>query len=306
MKISLMYGILLMLINNGRIRRDEIAAHFEISPRTVQRYVEELAACGMPVESVPGPRGGYVVPDSYKLPYVLFTAEELDRLRLCADALTGTFKDEIGRSVRDKLAALSEGRIMAAETPPLVIDSDAWNGSSGAVQPKLDAVGAAVSARRTIRINYTDKTGRQSYRLLDPYTAALKEGVWYVYGWCHVHGEFRLFRLARMKSIELTDDTFAVWEGAAVRAALSVNLGDRINLELSADENCLTMLEEWLGAESVRREDGRIFCRAIVGDGEDLVRKILSFGSGVKVLSPRSVAERTRAAAAGILSVYGG
>ncbi len=292
-----------MLINNRRVRRDELAAHFEIAPRTVQRYIDELIAGGVPIEAAKGKHGGYYIPDSYKMPYLLFTPDELGRVKACLTALGGTFRDGIGESVYEKLTALEKGAAVAGAVPPLVIDSDAWNGRSGSLQSRLDAVQAAISDSRTIAINYTDKNGKSSVRKLDPYTLALKEGVWYVYGRCHIHDEFRLFRLARMKGIELTEDIFTRKEGADVRIALSADLGERISIELEFDESALAGIEEWLGAESVRRTD-KLVCRAIVGDGDDLVRKILSFGTRVRVTAPRRLAERVEAVAEEIAAHY--
>ncbi len=290
MNISVLYGILIMLISNRRVRRDELAAHFEVSPRTVQRYVDELIAGGVPIDAIAGKHGGYFISDSYKMPYLLFTPDELGRLKMCLTAFGGTFKDGVTERVYDKLTALENGAPVC-QSPPLVIDSDAWNGCAGSLQSRLDAVQTAISDNRALMVNYTDKNGRSSRRKIDPYTLALKEGVWYVYGRCHIHNDFRLFRLARMKGIEFTEEIFARRPDADVRSALSVSLGDRINIELEFDESALAGIEEWLGAESVRRSN-KLVCRAIVGDGDDLVRKILSFGTRVRVSAPRRLAER--------------
>lgn len=293
--------MMLMLVRRGRMSRDELASAFNVSGRTVQRGIDDLIEAGVPVVATPGKNGGYSIPDNYRVDVTLFTDDDLARLRVCLDALSQSFKDDLTSDLIAKLTGLADGK--SASAPRLVIDSDSWGGVSSQ-SSKLDAVSAAVSGQRTVRIRYTDKTGKSSARLLDPYTLALKEGVWYVYGRCHVHNDFRLFRLARIKSVEMTDGVFTHREGADVRAALSVDLGNRIDLELLADESALAKLEEWLGAESVTKSADGYICRASVGDGDELVRRLISFGASVKVLSPPEVAQRTLREAERITAMY--
>lgn len=290
-------------MNKKLVRREEIASHYEVSPRTIQRYVDELIAGGVPIESAPGRRGGYYLPDNYKVPFVLFKPEELSRLTTCIDALSSTFNDGVNRDVKDKLVALSEGKTVPLAQPPVVVDSDAWNGSSGAMQSKIDVIGMAIENKLTLSIKYIDKMGKFSNRLLDPYTLAFKAGVWYVYGWCHTRKEFRLFRLARIKSLEIGGE-YVSRSGADVRSALAVNLGENISIQLRFSEECLPSVEEWLGASAVKPDGEKYVVKAIVGDGKDLVKKILSLGSGVEVLSPESLKNQVKAEATKILDKY--
>lgn len=302
MKFSMLYAIMQSLAKHGRMSREEIAKEFDIAPRTVQRAIDELAAAGVPVVASTGKNGGYSLTGG-RMDAGAFTEEDIARLRVCLDALSQTFKDDLTDDLALKLAEIAENRLNYS--PRLIIDSDGWGGWNSQ-SAKLDAVSAAVAGCRTVSIYYTDKTGKSSARLLDPYTLALKEGVWYVYGFCRVHNDFRLFRLARIKSVELTDETFTHRKGADVRAALSVDLGSRITIELKADESALAKLEEWLGAGSVTAAEDGYVCRATVGDGDELIRRIVSFGSSVKVVSPSEVAARTLAEARRIAALYDG
>ena len=157
----------------------------------------------------------------------------------------------------------------------------------------------------TVDIEYTDKSGKTTRRLLDPYCMAVKEGVRYVYGMCHLHNQYRLFRLARIKRIELTDRTFGRRNDADVRGALSVELGGRIDITLSVSEAALPLVEEWLGSEAVEPDGDGYTARAKVFGGDELIRKLLSFGSLVKVTAPQQVADRVKAEADRIAALYG-
>lgn len=60
---------MLRLLDSGGLRVRDVAAHFEVSPRTVQRDLEVLAMAGYPVQDGVEP-GTYVFPKgarSYEL-----------------------------------------------------------------------------------------------------------------------------------------------------------------------------------------------------------------------------------------------
>ena len=56
---SLTFSILLTILTGGKVTKRYLADKFEISERTVIRYVEAIAAAGVPVYSVRGKNGGY-------------------------------------------------------------------------------------------------------------------------------------------------------------------------------------------------------------------------------------------------------
>lgn len=293
-----MYRIMMNIIACDGVTRAELAERTGMSERTVQRYITELVRAGIPIVSGSGKFGGYRVTPGFRLTSEMLTPEEIDRIRVCLSALAGTFKDDLTSEVLDKLAALSGD----GEPESLVVDFDNWNGEGPS--PKEDAMTTAIRNRISVDMQYADKSGAVTRRLFDPYCVALKEGVRYVYGKCHLHGDFRLFRLARVKSVELTDRRFERDENADVRDAFIIE-GGLVDLELEFDESARAGVEEWLGSRSVT-EGVRPTAKARVYGGGELVRRILSFGPAVKVLAPDDIAVRVAAEAARIAAVYRG
>ena len=73
---------------------------------------------------------------------------------------------------------------------------------------------------------------------------------------------------------------------------------------MEVDKSVLSDVEEWLGIENVEKEGDKFIARATLPYDNGLVSKIMSFGKGVKVISPESLKERIRADAAEILGNY--
>lgn len=76
MKLERLIYILLALLNKRQITAKEIAERFEISTRTVYRDMDTLSLAGIPIYSERGDKGGFYIPDDYKMDSSFFTEEE--------------------------------------------------------------------------------------------------------------------------------------------------------------------------------------------------------------------------------------
>lgn len=54
MKVERLYAITVYLLNHGLTSANELAKHFEVSLRTIQRDIDSLCIAGIPVMSVAG------------------------------------------------------------------------------------------------------------------------------------------------------------------------------------------------------------------------------------------------------------
>ena len=173
----------------------------------------------------------------------------------------------------------------------LVIDAASWT-NPPAFRNKMTIINEAIENGTSLDIKYTDRYDISSTRRFDPYSLALKEGIWYAYGWCHYRKDFRLFRLARITSIIKTDEIFARREGN-VYDKLSGIFADvpTVDLEIEFSSTILGEIEEWLGADAISEKGLQYTASSIVYSGNILIKKLLSFGSSVKVLKPAAVKE---------------
>jgi predicted DNA-binding transcriptional regulator YafY len=64
--------------SRGLSRADDLAAHFEISVRTVYRDIAHLQASGLPIEGEAGV--GYLLRPGFDLPSMTFTHDQVEAL----------------------------------------------------------------------------------------------------------------------------------------------------------------------------------------------------------------------------------
>lgn len=87
MKIDIMYGIMLTILRNGRTRAKELSSKYDISIRTVYRYVDALDASGVPIVCFVGKNGGIEILNTFKLNLGYFTLQEKMTLIECSASI---------------------------------------------------------------------------------------------------------------------------------------------------------------------------------------------------------------------------
>jgi predicted DNA-binding transcriptional regulator YafY len=179
--------ILEMLQARPQLSAAELARRLEVAGRTVRRYLTMLQDMGIPVEAVRGRYGGYRLRPGYKLPPLMFTAEEALAVTLGLVAARG-----LGLS---PTAPATEGPLAKVERVlPLAVGERirALQDAVGFTQPALHAAPAAsehllalssaVRGPHRVSLRYQVAEGAESEREVDPYGLVFHYGRWYLVG----------------------------------------------------------------------------------------------------------------------------
>ncbi|MBQ7224845.1 MAG: YafY family transcriptional regulator [Clostridia bacterium] len=293
MNSSVMFGILITVLSHKKVTKRQLAEKFEVSERTVIRYIDALCASGVPIYSIRGKNGGYSIPSEYQFDKTYFTEGELARIRTCLNSMP-KFDDKLTKSILDKLEYLNRRKKdeqYLLGTDSLIIDAGPWSNPT-LYRAKMETIQRAIDSKKSISIKYVDRYELHSHRLFDPYYRVLKEGVWYTFGWCHTRKDFRLFKLARIASIIETDESFERRE-CNVYEHLEGHFDDleTIDVEIEFSSTILGDIEEWLGFDAIFERGYKYVARATLYSGRILINKLLSFGSSIKVLEPAFLRE---------------
>ncbi len=297
MKFTIMTSILFELLSKKMLSATYLASKYEVTTRTIYRYIEELSLSGVPIETVRGASGGFKIMDTFKLAGSFLTTSEYDAVINSLTAIYSEVKGEALESAINKLTSAKRGYgAVNVKTGNLVIDAGAWCDSAG-YKEKLSIINDAIDGCKIVEFNYHDRNGEKSNRCVEPHTIVFKEGMWYVYAWCQAREDFRFFKIGRMTELNVTDRKFS-------RRILPERLpfegwyngSDLIDVTLKVDKDALFAVEEWLGVENIIKEGNLFLASAKLPDEPSLVGKILSLGKGVKVLSPNSLKNKIKSA----------
>mgnify|MGYP000906473170 FL=1 len=72
MKTDRLYALTLYLLNHGKSSASELAKHFEVSVRTIQRDIDTLCQAGIPICAFTGTNGGYEILSDFKSKRLIF------------------------------------------------------------------------------------------------------------------------------------------------------------------------------------------------------------------------------------------
>jgi predicted DNA-binding transcriptional regulator YafY len=203
MRAYRLLSILLLLKARGRVTARELAARLEVSPRTIYRDMDALAAAGAPVYAERGNQGGWRLLDGSAL-----DLPALDDAQLRALQLGGRrdLLDDLGLRWAAELAwtrlePRPDERDLAVEER-LLVEGSSWR-ERRADATALPIIQQAVFRGRRLRMLY-DRGGEPVARTVDPLGLVVKGSTWYLAA--AVDGEPRTYRVSRVLEATLLAD----------------------------------------------------------------------------------------------------
>jgi predicted DNA-binding transcriptional regulator YafY len=166
----------------------------------------------------------------------------------------------------------------------------------------IDRASRAIADRRTVQVRYLSaSSGKTGRREIDPYHLWYAAGGLYLIGYCHRRRDIRMFAVERIRSLTLTDHAYQLPLGfdveSYVQDALVVMRGRQIAVELLFDRATAAWARDrvWHPSQQLMPlRDGRLRMTLRVADTNELVRWVLSFSRGVKVVKPEALRERVQ------------
>lgn len=198
--LNRLLGIIYILMNKGTVTAGELAERFEVSARTIYRDVETLSMAGIPIYASKGKNGGISLTEQFVLDKMLVSEKEQAEILA---ALTG-LQETGAQNERDTLRKLGE----FFKTEPMQwvsIDLSDWSGRRQELYGQLKE---AVLSKKKIRFDYYGQYGEMSSRQVCPVQLLFKEYTWYLRGFCENRGAMRLFKVLRMKRVEVLEESF--------------------------------------------------------------------------------------------------
>jgi proteasome accessory factor B len=264
----------------GQDDKDSAKRMFERDKDTLRDYGVPLELVATDIWEV---EQGYTIPkESYYLPEIAFTPQELAALFVAAQTGRGT--DPAEQAVRKLLYGADGGVLAGLEGGPMA------TGTSGAL---LLAAADAAQRRRRVRFGYRTSKGAETDREVDAYAMLCRRGHWYLVGRDAERDAVRAFRLSRLTS-DLQDAGEGTDPPGTFRAADHVMAGPWGVGEPSASATVAFAPEiVWwataglTGATAASpRDDGWTEVTIPLGDVAELAGWVLQFGPDALVVAP--------------------
>jgi predicted DNA-binding transcriptional regulator YafY len=181
-----------------------LAERFEVSGRTIERDLAALQQAGVPIYATPGRRGGYAIDAHHTLPPLNFSPSEVTAIATALAVDSSTPFTHAARSALQKiLSAL--GEVDAASAQELAARVRLFDTRPGRPRPPA-VVEHAIVGRRVLRLDYVDRTGVPTGRIVEPIGVFGLHPNWYLWAWCRLREAPRSFRLDRIAGAVMLDE----------------------------------------------------------------------------------------------------
>ncbi len=307
MKYEIMLSILFELLSKRTVKASYLSEKYEVSVRSIYRYIESLEMAGVPIYTVRGNNGGFSIIDTYKLSSTFMTVEEFEHTINALTSFTESVPDKILERALIKLKASIKNEYsgFSLKSGNLIIDAGPWGDAIG-YKNKLVIIQKCIEENKVLKITYHDRNGEITEREIEPHLIMFKQGLWYTFAYCNLRKDFRFFKIGRIQSATITDETFIRKDISKMDLPLDFwhNSVKAEKVIMEIDKKYLSDIEEWLGIENIEEENGKFIAKATLPFDFGLVSKIMSYGAGIKVIEPKELKEQIKKTVQEIIKNY--
>ncbi|MBN2401782.1 MAG: YafY family transcriptional regulator [Spirochaetes bacterium] len=290
MRIDRMLAITVMLLNRDRISARELAEKFEVSVRTIYRDIDAINLAGIPVVSYPGNDGGFGIMENYKIDRQLLTLNDMLTILSALKGInTGLKNSEVENAIEkiSNLVPKEKAEEMELFFRQMVIDIAPY-GHSEKYKNNLKVIQRSIADNKLLRIIYTNIKGEKLERIIEPMTLIMRGYIWYLFAFCRERNNFRIFRLSRIKNIQVLEQNFTRKDQSHEKY---INQKDETQPEtpivLKFSPAARVKVEDYFEEEQIEiLENGDMIVRVSYPEDEWVYSFILSYGESVEVLEP--------------------
>ncbi|MGM0216231.1 helix-turn-helix transcriptional regulator [Enterococcus sp. AZ109] len=279
---SRLLQILLLLLEKGQVTAPELAEQFETSVRTIYRDIDGLSAAGVPVYTTQGKGGGIFLNQEYVLNKMIVSSEEQKKILMALQELS-----LVENRQSDELLKKLSGLFKTTPSDWLEIDFSAWGLES---KTTFDPLKQAIFNQQLVRFSYMSRKGELERRTVEPVKLIFKNHDWYLQAFCQLRQDIRLFKLLRIRALEVLAETFEKKAAPPVLMEQSSYSEAKVSITLLFDASMAYEVYERY-EKVLQQEDGRFLVTAEMPHNNELYRFLLSLGDQVEVVAPTEVRE---------------
>ena len=282
-----------------------LAAHFEVSTKTIQRDLEFMRdRWNLPIEYDEPRHGFYYAEPVENLPLVTMTEGELVALLVAQKAVeqyAGTAFEAPLTNAFAKLTAQLDGPVTVALGAARHVFSFKAAGPARADLELFRQLSQAVLETREIAFDYRGLgDAKPARRRVQPWHLCCVDNQWYLIGNDLDRGAKRTFALPRIAAVELTRRTFPRPAQFSIREHLGGSFGIiagtgdyRVRLRFDPWAAQLVRERFWHDSQELaERRDGGLDLTLQLADLAEVERWVLSWGEHVEVLGPKDLRQR--------------
>lgn len=289
MHINRLFEIVYILLNKKIVTAQELSEHFEVSRRTIYRDIDALSVSGIPIYTNKGKGGGISLLDNYVFNKSILSDKEQIDIISSLQGLSALDVPDI-EPVLNKLAVMFQKN----NSSWIDVDFSHW-GSSLDEREKFNLFKTSILNRNVVSFDYFSSYGEKTSREVEPLKLLFKSHGWYIYGYCRVKNDYRMFKVTRIKNPVMLEEKFKrdipydIWSSPQ---DFSFTM---IKLVIKIDSVMAYRIYDEFDRECIEKNlDGSFTVTAIVPEDEWIYKYVMSYGNNAEVLEPKHIRENVK------------
>ncbi len=293
-----------------------LSKQFEVSIKTAQRDIEFMRdRLNSPLFYDPGRKGYFYEDDTFSLPLIYLSSEELSSLLIARKFLQDISERHIGdelSSVIQKITAILK-KHMAEEN--LIDDALSFQLIQYSTAPEeiFKGVLEGCLQRKSLYFQYYSPAYEDAtVRTVDPYHLLNYMGTWHLIAYCHTKKNLRNFVVGRMRNLKVLDTIFSMPRDFHIKEYLQSAFGiykgksiNQVTLRFSPMKSKWIAGQMWHKNQKVKYlQDGSLELTFPVANFAEISMEILKHGSGVEVIKPKALRDIIKEEAKEIAKIY--
>jgi predicted DNA-binding transcriptional regulator YafY len=257
---------------------------------------------------VSGTGGGFEIMPQYKLDKNVFTSDELTAIFTGLTGVSSLMNSSETTNALVKIKSLfppEQASEIELKANQISIDVTPWISADSSV-PIIETIKTALTESKLISFDYVGRFGKKTARTVESYQLVFKSNRWYLYGYCLLRNDFRLFSLSRILNLNLENETFTVRNFPKPQLQFDDIFKDRqINIKLRIHSSLMDRILDFYAFESFIPDGEEHFIAAFPFIENDYYYGFfLSFGNKCECLEPEFVRSELAKRANEIYMIY--
>lgn len=283
-----LFQIIYYLLDKKQVSAAELAEQFEVSVRTIYRDIDALSSAGIPVCTTAGRGGGISLLDGFVLDRALLSSQEMQDIILGIQSLSSVQYPDT-EAVLTKL----KSSFQTADADWIEIDFSRWGSFPGKEKQTFRLIKKSILDKFLICFKYYTSSGGVTSRTCQPLKLIYKDKAWYLHAYCLVRNDYRLFRISRIRELELTDTHFIPHEDEKLPVPVPLTIlrdfGPPVDMEFTFSEEVGSRLYDTFDDSAICITENGFLVKTVLPLNQWLYDFILSFGDRITILKPQSL-----------------
>lgn len=289
MQINRLLEIVYILFDKKIVTAKELAEHFEVSQRTIYRDVEALSAAGIPIYSNKGKGGGISLLDNFVIKKSMLSEKEQIDILASLHGMKALNVPDV-EPILNKLAALFDQNYANW----IEVDFSRW-GSSPDEKEKFNLLKTAIISKNPVEFEYYSSYGEMTNRTIEPLKLVFKGQAWYIYGFCTLKSDYRMFKVTRIKNLIKLNEKFSRNIPKVIYNESHKETNKFIKFVMKIESNMAYRVYDEFGQGDIKKNaDGSFIVTAYLPEDEWVYGYAMSYGEYGEVLEPEHVRENLK------------